>query len=350
MRPRRGFTLVELLVVIAIIGILAGFVAAGLPRVIEKAKIRATQETMRQLRNSLVAYYTDHNSLPPMYGYVSNLFLKDIRFADPAARPSNIIALYNNPLTERDIYFLVPWMAALREHGNQELYDNWTRANGYDTDDDDQLSQLEFAPLGVHQPGTDTWTFPYQILYRGPLSPGDTATENDMNYQLDDVGPRPLVYVGVNERQARTFSTIIYEMAQRQGNPSDPRPINLDQQARDAIQTRLSFPPPSYDAFVLISVGPEFVSGTHGLLLDADDIGLSNFSDPNYAAINEYHLLGLATYFMATRDAENGGQGDGELDFDFQARTSRGQARDSNNDLPGPNPKLGGPLIYVGNI
>ena len=72
--------------------------------------------------------------------------------------------------------------------------------------------------------------------------------------------------------------------------------------------------------------------------------------EANYAAINRYHLLGLATHFMATRDAENGGEGDSELDFDYQARVSRGQGKDSNNDMPGAAPKGDGPLIFVGNI
>lgn len=249
----------------------------------------------------------------------------------------------------RDVYFLVPWMAAMREHGNDSLYDNWTRSNGYDTDGDDQLSRLEFAPIGDHQPGTTVWNFNFLDLYNGPASPGDAATQADMSRQLGDQGPRPLIYIPVNERQARVFRNIIYAMAGRQGNASDPRPFNLDAEAIADIQTQLSFPPPSYDDYVLISIGPNFVAGTNGLIVDWDRMGLDGFPAV-YAQVNQYHLLGLATYFMATRDAENGGEGDGELDFDYQARVSRGQGRDPNNDMPGAQPKGDGPLIWDGNI
>lgn len=349
MRPRRGFTLVELLVVIAIIGILAGFIAAGLPRVIEKAKLSSTANTFNQLRTTLVAYYTDHNSLPPAYGYVSNLFLKDLRFSDPSTRPQEIAALVGVEFGEPDVFFLLPWMSALREHGNQDLYDNWTRSNGYDTDGDDVISRMEFAPIGDYNAVTQLYTFDYLGLYRGPSASNDANTMDDLQRQRDDVGPRAFIYVPVNERQFRQFRNIIYAMATRQGNNSNPRPFNLDQIARDAIQTQLSFPPPSYDAFVLISVGPSFVAGTNGILVDGDQMGLSNF-DPIYADLYQYHLMGLATYFMATRDAENGGQGDGDLDFDFRARTSRGQGKNSDNDMPGLQPKGAGPVIYVGNM
>jgi prepilin-type N-terminal cleavage/methylation domain-containing protein len=348
MRPRRGFTLVELLVVIAILGILAGFVAAGLPGVLRRAKITDTRNTMRQIQTILVAYYTDHNSLPPAYGYVSNLFLKDLRFANPLNRPTEIISRVGTEYEESDVFFLVPWLAALREHGNDSLYDNWTKANGYDTDGDNQLSRLEWAPIGDHQPGTTVWTFGYTDLYRGPGNPGASNT-GDLDLQLSDPGPRPLIYVPVNERQARVFRTIIYEMAERLNTPNDPRPFNLDAIAIAAIQTQLSFPAPSYDSFVLISVGPNFVAGTNGLLVDWDLMGLDGF-DTAYAELNQYHLLGLATYFMATRDAENAGEGDNELDFDYQARVSRGQGRDSNNNMPGSQPRGDGPLIFVGNL
>ncbi|HPA04274.1 MAG TPA: prepilin-type N-terminal cleavage/methylation domain-containing protein, partial [Candidatus Hydrogenedentes bacterium] len=48
-----GFTLIELLVVIAIIGILAGFLAVGLPRALELAKIRDVETDFNGIRNAL---------------------------------------------------------------------------------------------------------------------------------------------------------------------------------------------------------------------------------------------------------------------------------------------------------
>ena len=74
--------------------------------------------------------------------------------------------------------------------------------------------------------------------------------------------------------------------------------------------------------------------------------GFMSLSDIPYAY--QYHILGLAAYYMLTRDAENGGEGDQELDFDYLARTTRGQGRNADNDLPGQYPKGAGPLIYTG--
>lgn len=353
MRPRRGFTLVELLVVIAILGILAGFVAAGLPRVLRQAKMKDTMNTMNQIRTALVAYYTDHNSLPPSYGYISPVFLRDPDYSDPQQRPQ---LLANSGLPENRIFFLVPWMTALREHGNESLYDRWSRGNGFDTDGDNVLSRLEYAPIGQYDGGSQSYTFGFTELYLGnngsnnsdPLLLADLDDPIQNDGQLNVRGPRPLIYVGVNDRQVRQFRSIMYDFAERLGNVNNPRPLNLDAQALAAIRTQLSFPPPSYDAFVLISVGPNFLTGTNGIIVDADAMGLEVGTNV-YDTVNQYHLVGLATYFLATRDFEAGGKGDGELDFDFTART-RGQGENRDNDMPGSAPLGDGPIIYTGNL
>lgn len=353
MRPRRGFTLVELLVVIAIIGILAGFVAVALPRVIMKAKITDTTNTMKQLRTILVSYYTDHNSLPPAYGYLSPAFLKDTRFSNPDTRAQDIVNAMSDPtdpISQNHAFFLLPWMSAVREHGNDKLNDRWTRGNGYDTDKDGTISRLEFAPRGVFNGGNQTYSFNYSELYLGNNGDdnSDTNTILDVQEQLQSSDTRPLIYVPVNERQARVFRKIMFDMAGRNGgNTSDPRPFNLDTDALNAIRTQLSFPPPSLDKFVLISVGPNFASGTNGIIVDADRMGLDTAGN-SYDFVNQYYLVGLATYFLATRDFEAAGKGDGELDFDFTARSTRGQGDNPDNDMPGKFPKGDGPIIYVG--
>ena len=68
-----GFTLVELLVVIAIIGILAGFIAVGLPRALNSAKLAKLDNVFLQVRNILTEYYVDHGTFPPAYGYLAPL-------------------------------------------------------------------------------------------------------------------------------------------------------------------------------------------------------------------------------------------------------------------------------------
>jgi prepilin-type N-terminal cleavage/methylation domain-containing protein len=352
MRPRRrsaGFTLVELLVVIAIIGILAAFLAVSLPKAMELAKMSALKNNFNQIRTILTAYYTDHGSFPPAYGYLSPVFLKE-PYQNPATRSTAIIdALNSGALTEAQAFFLLPWMSHLREHGNQDLYDNFSHGQGSDTDADGVISRLEFAPRGVYNGGSQTYEFNYAQLYLGDdgTSNTDSATTNDVAEQSASQDPRPFLYLPVNERQFRLFRKIIYDFAGRQGNQSNPRPFNLDGTAISQINTQLSFPPPSYDAFVLISVGPQFNIGTSGLVVEfgPDTLNLADFP-----SVYQYHILALATYFLATRDAENNGKGDGELDFDFTARKSRGQAGNGDNDLPGAYPKASGPVIFVGGV
>jgi len=349
MRARRsssGFTLVELLVVIAIIGILAGLIAAGLPGVLRRAKIASTKNTFNQLRTTLIAYYTDNNTLPPAYGYLSPLFATDEQFANPNDRPVDIV---NSGLSEDIVFFLRPWMSAFREHGNEDLYDNWSRGRSYDTDGDADISRLEFAPIGEFISASQSYRFPFTLLFR-PGQTNDNATEIDLANQLASQGPRPFIYIPVNSRQARVFRNIMYAMAARQGAAfeSNPRPFNLDATAITEIEDQLSFPPPSYDSFVLMSVGPNAASGgTSGLLVDWDRMGLDNFT-PEYAQVNQYHLLALASYFLATRDSEDGGKGNAELDFDYEARVNRGAGENFDNDLPGAFPRGAGPMIYLG--
>jgi hypothetical protein len=105
----------------------------------------------------------------------------------------------------------------------------------------------------------------------------------------------------------------------------------------------MRFPPVRYDAYVLISVGP--TGNTFGLGRNLLPQNYLSTVHPNYL----YHALGIAAYFMATRDANNNGQ----LDFDYIARTRQDEA-----DIRGPNgefvnqlpdelaPNGAGPIIY----
>jgi len=96
------------------------------------------------------------------------------------------------------------------------------------------------------------------------------------------------------------------------------------------------FPPPKYDAFVLISIGPK--EGTFGIL-PSDESGT-----------DMYHKLALRAYYLATRDINNGGEGNGVLDFDFRARTKQDESKILEDEalglglLPNGQP-LEGPLI-----
>jgi len=341
MRPQRlsrGFTLVELLVVIAIIGILAGLIAAGLPVAMKKARLANANNNFTQIRTILIAYYTDHGSFPPMYGYISDEFKGDNR------RSANDIASgIGVDYTVKDALFLLPWDAMAGIHANLKLRDTFAKT-GYDINTDGNITRLEFAPLGNYNSSNDTYTFNFDGLYFGDNGAGATSSvQADLNRQLNTNQTRPYVFASVNERQFRVFKRIVEDDA---SNSSDPRPYNLSQNAIDQINQRLIFPPASYDKFVLISVGPDGPTGFGDFLPEFGENGFMNVSQ--IPAVNQYHILGLALYYMATRDAENGGEGDGEPDFDYIARTTRGQADVRENYLPGRYPKAGGPLIYTG--
>ena len=139
--PKRiqGFTLIELLVVIAIIGILAGFLAVGLPRALESAKIAKLDNTFLQIRNILTEYYVDHGTFPPAYGFLS----PEARGVDPDVL---LAAIADDTVPVEIAFFLQPWMAFVGQHSNEEMYDNFSI--GYDTDRDGDISRLEYAPFG----------------------------------------------------------------------------------------------------------------------------------------------------------------------------------------------------------
>ncbi|NLT62428.1 MAG: type II secretion system protein, partial [Candidatus Hydrogenedentes bacterium] len=99
-----GFTLIELLVVIAIIGILAGFLAVGLPRALELAKIRDVETDFNGIRNALSVYSAQHGSYPPAYGYYTG---------------------YNND-ANAPLYYLTPYMARIGELTNEDLFDRFS--------------------------------------------------------------------------------------------------------------------------------------------------------------------------------------------------------------------------------
>jgi prepilin-type N-terminal cleavage/methylation domain-containing protein len=348
MRPRlfsRGFTLVELLVVIAIIGILAGLILAVLPRALERARIANATNNFTQIRTALMDYYTKYDSFPPMHGYISDLFKGD-NFVPGVELGSQ---LTNNLLLQSDVFFLDPWDQRLAIHTNEDLYDTFAQL-GYDTDQDDLISRLEYAPRGTPIPGGEGYDFEnYDEIYLGDngASNGAVVAGDVTGYQLQTADVRPYVYLAVNQRQARQFRDIMYDEAAADGNPSNPRPFNLSQAAMDRI-LEMRFPPPHYDECVLISVGPDASRGTAGILPEFGQNGFMSLADLGDFFIYQYHILGLAAHFMATRDAENTGEGDGLLDFDYLARTRSAGGRNHDNNLPMPGAeRSAGPLIYV---
>lgn len=321
----KGFTLLELLTVIAVISILAAMIMAVGPRVIERAKLRRLDSALRQVSIALTAYYTDNRSYPPGYGYVGFAQAKNPNGpADPAQDPG--------------YYHLIPYMHILGYHGDDAMWDEFS--DSYDTDRDGVLSLLEFSPHGDRKPdGKFEFDFRSWPRYTGSAVPAlDMEIERQMTAER-----RPFVYIPVNKQQ--------FARAQKYWHKKGAEFAQVWDPADPDFPRGLTFPPNTYDAFVLISVGPG--GSTFGLL--PQPLGVPAESAGN--ARDLYHITGLRAYFMATRDLN----ANGVLDMDFRART---QLRESavetayqfagktlQNELPDTTqPFSYGPYIYVSEL
>lgn len=61
----RGFTVLELMIVLVIIGVLAGIVGLNLLGAADRAKISATQTSMKTIQAALKMYRVENNVYPP---------------------------------------------------------------------------------------------------------------------------------------------------------------------------------------------------------------------------------------------------------------------------------------------
>lgn len=269
----RGFTLIELLTVIAIIGILAAMVTSGVARALELAKIADCENTLRQLETSLVAYYTEHNSYPPAYGYLNKLAFNEVP-ADQRHKlnPANTnSSSTDTPNLRPDSYYFEheSWMSKLGLHGNPSLYDPFGLETT-DTDYDGVMSRFEYFPSD----GTD-----------------DTIVEFPVpSYRAQ----RPMMYIPINQRQFRRMKKIWDD------NGGFPDVTN-------SKLADMTFPPASYDAFALVSVG--VVSNTQGLIFDFGN-GYMDLNPNDYWPSYHAHVAGMATYYMLTRDRNDDGYKD----------------------------------------
>lgn len=315
---RQGFTLIELLTVIAIIAILAGITFGVLPRIRENAKLARTENAFLQIRTAMTQYFADHASYPPGYG-----FLKRGSRDTPA-----------NALTDAD-YHLEPYTALIRVHGQLDLYDEWSagQTNPFDTDNSGSIGPLEFTPVGLKKLATNVVKFP-TTRYVGANVLVDDPEETGGEFQrMAEAERRPFVYVPVNLRQFQKARKYWIENNDFYADTWDYAAMDIPPQ---------SFPPPSYDAFALISVGPG--ANTFGVVPS----GIGGQVDDR----DLYHVLALRAFFLATRDLNQNNQ----PDFEYRARTRQGEARQVyqvnnqtvTNQLPSAIAPDGyGPLIFV---
>lgn len=298
-RSVRGFTLLELLTVIAIIAILAALTFAIAPRLIERARIRSLHNTMNELRTALAQYYATHQTYPPAYGYMD--FKAEKRYDDTGVRPP-----------DGELFCLKPYLAYLKLHGVEDYYDNFSE--GYDTDGDNEFGLLEFAPVGVLDQAKKRYSFPDQLRYVGDRGVHDAEIK-----RMQELKRRPIIYIPVNKRQAEKARKYWINRAATQ-DPLDFYGLSWDPAAPEL--QGVTFPPASYDTFVLISVGP--ARSTFGIIPPAATTN-SDWDRATNAIVESedliisdaaYHILGLRAYYMATRDLD----GNDRLDFHYEDR------------------------------
>ncbi|MDQ1257148.1 MAG: hypothetical protein QG656_1750 [Candidatus Hydrogenedentes bacterium] len=289
-KHKQGFTLIELLTVIAIIGILAGMIVMGMSRAMEKAKLARCANTLNQIRNSMVSYFTDNREcFPPAYGFL-------IKAAPPLGSPPIAQAQHT------EYFFLKPYMAYLKAHRKFELYDEFSVS--HDTNADGQIQFMEYSPIGT-KTGPETYVFdqPRVCVYHAPSA--EEANEQ-----------RPFVYMPVSQAQAKQMAQYYWNVM-ASGDILRGATAAVWDNAGTPQAPTLNFPPPRYDAFVLVSVGPNGDAGgvvpnlMPACAMTCDDEELFNFT-------------ALRGYYLATRDLNS----NGTPDFDFRGRVG-GAAEDA---------------------
>ena len=251
---------------------------------------------------ALEIYRAEHGGFPAAYGFVR----RDMAHLD------------HNRVSERDYYVLENYTAALALYKDGAFDD--PHATSGDTNGDGAISLLEFVP-----------------------TPDDTRRYLDTGFEetvrkLKAAKTRPLIYAPVNLAQfekASAFWRKRGEFHAEGWNSFDP------------LLKDLTFPPDSYDACVLISVGP---GGSTGGVVPPD---LVRDREPSrrWDMRSVYHIAALRAYYLATRDLNENGRPDFAYDARQQGEgglTCEVDGKPVTNDLPDPaNPRGDGPQVWV---
>ncbi|MCC6794597.1 MAG: type II secretion system protein [Candidatus Hydrogenedentes bacterium] len=264
-----GFTLIELLTVIAIISILAGLTAVVIPRVLEKAKVTDAVTDMAQIATALQGYYTENGTYPPGYGY--EIFQPNAGINDP-------IYFYHRSYTD---------YLGITDAVKQ--YDRFSE--DYDTNGNTSLQLLEFLPL----PGSVWYGLTSdQTPYDG------TQTVDDAPDKLSS-SERPYIYIPYAKKDVDRMRRL------------DPN-WNGQTWNNDFIRATNIVPPPQYDAFILMSVGP--LNNTRGLISPPGGNESAWLNATDEAPQDHYYMLAMRAAYLALVD----GNDDGRLDLDYVAR------------------------------
>ena len=301
---RAGFTLIELLTVIAIMAILAAITITAVTQYLDRAKEVQTEANMRSVSQSLTQYYARTDNIvgfPPAYGYI-----------DPASADGD-----ETLFTDAN-HVLRPYTQVLGIHDADDLFQLDAYTLSYDMNNDGALSFFEFLPVGQLDPGSGNYIFSdFLYLYSAaaanqmPVS----GTVNEVSKQMSGTIRRPFVYIPYNTRQLQAATRYWYAIGE-EAVEAGGGAASFDT-ASSELSGRMFFPPPQYDAFVLIGNGP---GGNDGGLCSIPVPGTPGTDyDNDYAQ----HVLALRIAFLATRDrSPDGGitEPDGLLDHSYPDR------------------------------
>ncbi len=350
MKPfgRAGFSLIELLTVIAIIAILSALSMTIGPRIIERSKWVHFKTTCNQLKNSFALYATkdpvkNKATFPPTYGFHTPRKTADV-----------------TPEDDAKAFFYKPYLAYIDFFGDEQVYDKFQNAS-YDTDGDNKISLLEFCPMGHKQPGGGYVfdTADDQPLYDEANLPAEVSRMVSAH--------RPYVYIPVDSSQAQKvrdyWGKRVAGVAGREleaGNALHWLPAEVFANTKPGeVNNPIAslgpgrFPPQKYDDFVLITPGP---SNNTGGILTAPDSFMNDIAD--YSLSEQYHVLALRAFFLATRDMSDSEEepgmdmlGNGKFDFDARNRARGVDGKAASYKIPDlyklPNGSAGeGPGIY----
>lgn len=127
LRPRRrfarGFSLLELTLVLAIIGILMSVAAFSIIGQGEKAKVRASQATIKTIKAALEQYNLENSTYPPdLRALVSSKFLENKKIQDGWKHD----LYYNAQGRSKEQPFILGSMGPDGQMGNEDDINVWT--------------------------------------------------------------------------------------------------------------------------------------------------------------------------------------------------------------------------------